>query len=41
MAYSLLREEGTLAESLHNVGVVFLEEYEGGFVMGSRGDVHE
>ena len=28
VAYSLFGEEGTLRESLHNVGVVFLENYE-------------
>jgi len=41
MAYSLLGEEGTLRESLHNVGVVFLENYEGNSGAGSGGDVRE
>jgi hypothetical protein len=40
MAYSLLGEEGTLGESLHNVRVVFLEDCEDNSVMDSRGDVH-
>jgi len=41
MAYSLLGEEGTLGESLYNVGVVFLKDCEGHSVVGSRGDAHE
>lgn len=40
MAYSLLREERTLGESLHNVGVVFLGDHQHDPGAGLRGDVH-
>ena len=40
MAYSLLGEEGTLGESLHNVGVVFLKDCEDHYVVGSWDDAH-
>jgi len=33
MAYSLLGEEGSLGKSFHNIGVVFLENYEGNLGM--------
>ena len=40
VAYSLLGEERTLRESLHNVGVVFLENNENNDSdVNSRGDV--
>lgn len=40
VAYSLLREEGTLGESLHNARVVFLGNYENNSSVDLRGNIH-